>query len=326
MKKNILYMLMMIVMLTSCSDDSYVTIDSLNTFGQKVCRNDKVKVFVSVNTSDKEDTTYKWGCDGGSLTNSDGLFENVWIAPDEPGEYEIWVTVKCGGEKETRRAKMTVTDELFFRDFETPYYNNGYSTNSMSVAQSNGTARLTSSNANGRWRLVWNNFLKTPVTVPHTQQMSYKWDQMDKTNGQFRMRFKFNNTNQDPVYIDHIQFESNFSSGVSSWTVQVYNSNRGGTISKAIAVDGTPTILAKNKVATGAMTIDADWNAYYYIDGQLISKVDLKPVIADLGVTNYANVAIGESMVSMANKLRVYLDDWCNLDDGTILKGEALVR
>ncbi len=74
------------------------------------------------------------------------------------------------------------------------------------------------------------------------------------------------------------------------------------------------------------MTIDADWNAYYYIDGQLISKVDLKPVIAELGVTNYANVAIGESMVSMANKLRVYLDDWCNLDDGTILKGETLVR
>ncbi|MBD5284853.1 MAG: hypothetical protein HDS29_01065 [Bacteroides sp.] len=326
MKKNILYILMMVVMLASCKDDGEVTIHSLNTFGNKVSRNDKVKVFVSVETSDELETTYSWGCDGGNFTNYDGLFQNVWVAPNEPGEYELWVTVKCDGKKETRRAKMTVTDELYFRDFETPYYNDGYTANSMTVAQSNGTARLTSSNANGRWRIVWINKLAEDVKIPHSQQITYKWDTVDKTNDQFRQRFKFNNTNKDYVYLDYVQFETRFTTGEGAWTIQAYNSNRGGTVSTTVAVPGTPVKLAKNVNAIGAMSIDANWNAYYYVDGQLISQIDLNPILANLGVTNYTNVTVQESMVSMANKLRVYLDDWCNLDNGTILTGEPIVR
>lgn len=326
MKKNILYILMMVVMLASCKDDGDVTIHSLNTFGNKVSRNDKVKVFVSVETSDELDTSYSWGCDGGSFTNNDGLFQNVWVAPNEPGEYELWVTVKCDGKKETRRAKMTVTDELYFRDFETPYYNDGYSANNMTVAQSNGTAKLTSSNANGRWRIVWINKLADDVKVPHSQQISYKWDVINGTNDHFRQRFKFNNTYKDLVYLDHVQFETRFNTGEGAWTIQVYNSNRGGTVSKTVPLDGTPVKLAKNVVARGAMSIDANWNAYYYVDGNLISQIDLKPILAELGVTQYTGATVQESMVSLNNKLQVYLDDWCNLDNGTILKGEPIER
>ena len=123
-----------------------------------------------------------------------------------------------------------------------------------------------------------------------------------------------------------MQFETRFTTGEGAWTIQAYNSNRGGTVSTTVAVPGTPVKLAKNVNAIGAMSIDANWNAYYYVDGQLISQIDLNPILANLGVTNYTNVTVQESMVSMANKLRVYLDDWCNLDNGTILTGEPIVR
>lgn len=148
--------ILMCIIFASCSDDDSVNIVSLNTFGTKFCRNDVVKVFVSAELSDDTDVSYEWGCDGGSMTNPQGLFENVWKAPNEAGIYEVWCTVKCGGKKETRRSKMTVLDELFYSNFETPYYNEGWSNASMTVAfdankGSNGAVKLTSSKADGRF-------------------------------------------------------------------------------------------------------------------------------------------------------------------------------
>lgn len=98
------------------------------------------------------------------MTNPQGLFENVWKAPNEAGTYEIWCTVKCGGKKETRRSKMTVLDELFYSNFETPYYNEGWSNASMTVAfdankGTNGAVKLTSTKADGRFARSWNNVL-----------------------------------------------------------------------------------------------------------------------------------------------------------------------
>ena len=82
MKKLVFNIAILIcVIFTSCSDDDSVNIVSLNTFGTKFCRNDVVKVFVSAELSDDTDVSYEWGCDGGSMTNPQGLFENVWKAP-----------------------------------------------------------------------------------------------------------------------------------------------------------------------------------------------------------------------------------------------------
>ena len=79
MKKLVFNIAILIcVIFTSCSDDDSVNIVSLNTFGTKFCRNDVVKVFVSAELSDDTDVSYEWGCDGGSMTNPQGLFENVW--------------------------------------------------------------------------------------------------------------------------------------------------------------------------------------------------------------------------------------------------------
>lgn len=320
MKKNILYILMILgLIISSCSNDDYVDIYSLNTFGQKVCRNNKVKTFVSVDTSDKVNTKYSWGCTGGSFTSSAGLFENVWVSPDDPGEYEIWVTVECNGEKETRRAKITVTDELFYTDFETPYYNEGFSNNNMAWAQdaATGSARLTSSNNNGRARKVWDK----EIVPPHSMQMKFKWDQMNAKTDPFRMRLKFKNENQDLIYWDYVEFEMQMQTGDALWRVQVYNSHKGGTIAVTIPVENSPVLNVKKNIWTcGAISIDKDLNMYYYQDGTLISKVNVKELLEQQGV-NYSKVVISESMVSMYNKLRMYFDDWTNLDDGTIMTG-----
>lgn len=173
MKKLIINILLLAgIMLTSCGDDGNVKIVSLNTFGNKVCMNDRVKVFVSAETNGDELPTYEWGCEAGTMTNPQGLFENVWQAPKAAGEYEIWVTVKCGGSKETRRAKMIVLDELFYSDFETPYYNEGYSNSSISLAQDakTGSMKLTSSKEKGTWQRNWDDETLLP---PYSMQMQY---------------------------------------------------------------------------------------------------------------------------------------------------------
>lgn len=320
MKKSFLYILMMICfIMSSCSNDDYVDIYSLNTFGRKVSRNDRVKVFVSVETSDKVKTTYQWDCDGGTLTNPQGLFENVWQAPDKAGDYELWVTVECNGKKMTQRTKMTVTDELFYTNFETPYYNEGFSNNNMAWTQdvANGSACLTSSNNNGRARKVWN----SKIVPPHSMQMKFKWDGMNAKTDPFRMRFKFNNTKQDLIYWDFVEFEMQMQTGVALWRIQVYNGNKGQTVAVTVPVNTNSILNIKKGVwACGAMSIDKELNMFYYQNGTLISQTNIKDILTAQGV-DPSEVVISESMVSMYNKLKMYFDDWTNLDDGTIMKG-----
>ena len=202
MKKLVFNIAILIcVIFTSCSDDDSVNIVSLNTFGTKFCRNDVVKVFVSAELSDDTDVSYEWGCDGGSMTNPQGLFENVWKAPNEAGTYEIWCTVKCGGKKETRRSKMTVLDELFYSNFETPYYNEGWSNASMTVAfdankGTNGAVKLTSTKADGRFARSWDN-----VSVPFSTQVDYAVNACPSDNNFAEIRIEFARINNATFYV-----------------------------------------------------------------------------------------------------------------------------
>lgn len=175
MKKYVVYLLLSVAgFFSACDNEGSVNIVSLNTFGSKVCRNDNVKVFVSAETSGEDLPTYEWGCSGGALTNPPGLFENVWKAPNEPGEYEIWVTVERNGAKDTRRAKITVLDELFYSDFEAPYYNEGYSNSNMTLKQDTktGSVSLTASKDEARFQRNWD--AELGVAPPYSMQMKYQ--------------------------------------------------------------------------------------------------------------------------------------------------------
>ena len=278
MKKLVFNIAILIcVIFTSCSDDDSVNIVSLNTFGTKFCRNDVVKVFVSAELSDDTDVSYEWGCDGGSMTNPQGLFENVWKAPNEAGTYEIWCTVKCGGKKETRRSKMTVLDELFYSNFETPYYNEGWSNASMTVAfdankGTNGAVKLTSTKADGRFARSWNN-----VSVPFSTQVDYAVNACPSDNNFAEIRIEFARINSAAFYVTKVCFTTYPKTGVWKATYTITNVTTGET-EDIIIDEGTDTAnfkFKKDAFKTIAVSIDANKKFIIYYDGKKLSLIHI---------------------------------------------------
>ncbi|WP_300502047.1 hypothetical protein [uncultured Duncaniella sp.] len=114
--RNIL-MLIALIAVTSCGDDDYLEIDSLSADGNEFYCNQKVKVWMCVNSSDLWHTTYSWTCEGGSFTQPQGLNEETWKAPNVPGVYTITCTAKVGDVTQTRTRKMYVSS-YYFEKFE----------------------------------------------------------------------------------------------------------------------------------------------------------------------------------------------------------------
>ena len=65
--------------LASCGDDDFIEIDSLSADGDEFYCNQKVKVWMCVRSSDLWHTDYQWSCDGGTLTQPQGLNEMTWM-------------------------------------------------------------------------------------------------------------------------------------------------------------------------------------------------------------------------------------------------------
>lgn len=120
---KILYLfLVSLFVLTSCSNDGFVKIDSLSHLGTTCFQGQKVPVWVSVDTDDKSLTKYEWTCSGGSFQDipyemDEKLYHNVWIAPMENGTYEVSCKVTCNGASEIRTTEIVV-DRYLFYDFE----------------------------------------------------------------------------------------------------------------------------------------------------------------------------------------------------------------
>jgi hypothetical protein len=111
---QIAFALLIAIGFSACSDDSdSISIDSLNAMGDEFYCNQKVKLWMCVNSSDLWNTTYEWKCDNGTLTQPQGLNEMTWKAPSTPGTYTITCTAKVGGKSETRSHKMWVSSYFF---------------------------------------------------------------------------------------------------------------------------------------------------------------------------------------------------------------------
>jgi len=124
----------------SCSDEEYLEIDSLSADGDEFFCNQKVKVWMCVHSSDLWHTTYEWSCDGGSLTQPQGLNEMTWKAPNIPGVYTITCKATVGGESQVRSHKMNVSS-YYFEKFEK-------SSHSFSLQKSNTNALKKEKNGN----------------------------------------------------------------------------------------------------------------------------------------------------------------------------------
>jgi len=115
MKKYIYKLLTFCVLATSfgCADED-VTVQTLSKFGEQFYFNEKVVVYAGTETKNLTDVIYTWECDGGSFSGPQNLFENVWTAPNTPGEYIVKVTASVGKKSSTRQTKMKVS--YFFQE------------------------------------------------------------------------------------------------------------------------------------------------------------------------------------------------------------------
>lgn len=335
--KKILFNILMLasVLLVSCSDDASVNIISLNSFGSKFCRNDRVKVFVSAEISDYTDVSYDWGCDGGTLTNPAGLFENVWQAPDKAGVYEVWCTVKCGGEKQTRRMKMVVTEEYFFSDFETPYYDEGYSNSNMTVkfdAQkgTNGAARLEAGGDNkdkddngNEIKPFYPRFARNmECTLPFSFQMDYALaDKMpdrskDKSKAEHpeyvEASMEFARLNSVMDYVSQVGFRIYPKTGVWEVVYLVKHLTTADTERKVVATGTDAQFkLDKDKFNTVSVSIDADKNFIVYHNGVKFCETDALASAQE-------NYVISRTGLYMDEFIKMYTDNWYMFDNGTV--------
>lgn len=309
------------IFLVSCSDDNAVNILSINSFGSKFCRNDAVKVFVSAELEDDSDVSYHWDCDGGTFTNPQGLFENIWKAPNEAGTYEIWCTVKSGKNKETRRTKMEVTDELFYSNFETPYYSEGWSNASMTLAfdatmGNNGAIKLTSSKADGRFARSWGS-----VPVPFSTQINYAVNTCPNDTCFVEVRFEFSRINSATNYVTQACFTTFPRTG--KWEASYTTSDVSlGTTTKHTMGNGTDTgrfKFTKDVFNCIAVSIDKDKKFIVYHRGEKFFES-----------TNLASVQevymVSRSGLGIENKVVLFADDLFVFDNGTICTAEPRVR
>lgn len=120
--KKLFYILLfsLPVFFTGCKDEGYVKIDSVCYYGEHCFQGEKLPIWVNVDTDNKENTTYKWTCDGGEfgeLPSNISMNQTVWIAPMKMGTYTVTCEVECNGNKDVRSTQIIV-DEYFNLDFE----------------------------------------------------------------------------------------------------------------------------------------------------------------------------------------------------------------
>ena len=172
--KNLKYIFMLfaVALLVSCEkEDLTVEIDSVSKYGSEFFQGQKVQVWVSANVSDLANTTYKWECSGGTFSGPTNLFQNVWVAPREQGEFLVTCTVESGGKSDKRSTKMVV-GPYFFDKFSFPSTN--FTLSNFTATYTNGEVLLVGSRANtrGSFRRA---FGDTALYNPFTYKADMAW-------------------------------------------------------------------------------------------------------------------------------------------------------
>ncbi len=172
MKKYFSLIIFFSVILFGCSkEDGEVTIDSLYKNGSEFFQGQKIQVWVGAQVSDLSEANYKWECDGGYFSGPVGLFQNVWVAPRQAGDYLVTCTVECQGKSEKRSTKMTV-GEYFFDKFSVASTN--FSTSNFNTTYANGEVLLVGSKSNTRGSYR-RDFGDTALYNPFTYSADMAW-------------------------------------------------------------------------------------------------------------------------------------------------------
>ena len=135
----------------SCKKDTGIQIQSLNKSGSEFYFGEKVPVWAST-SGDKDGIVYSWSATGGSFdgNRTQNLFENLWIAPDVPGDYTITATAKNGGTTTSKSTTLKVT-RYYFDEFQSSYTLNG---NGWSTSNTTNTLKTNTDAAQSTLELV----------------------------------------------------------------------------------------------------------------------------------------------------------------------------
>jgi len=100
--------------LTGCLEREKGTlrIDSLSFYGNEFFCNQKIKMWMCVESDNLYIAEYDWGCEEGHFTEK--LYsEACWVAPNKPGQYKVWCKVTIGKNTETRERIVNVSHYFF---------------------------------------------------------------------------------------------------------------------------------------------------------------------------------------------------------------------
>ena len=298
-----IYQLFIVLLCTftiiSCGDDDFIQIDTLNADGDEFFCNQKVKVWLCLNSSDLWHTDYQWTCDAGTLTQPQGLNEMTWKAPSIPGTYTITCKASIGGASEVRTRTMYVSS-YYFEKFEKPAHSmtlQSNNTNSMKK-EANGNQylqiKVNSPAEVNRYvrRSFGDNTLYTPFStrmklgfesnMPSTQRIAVG---TKSTEGMLEYRWNLkSDASNNGAYINQIRFRwypgpvsdgyptnANVVEGTPDYNVQL--------IVQYTAADGKKTtyneyrklstmnVFSNGNYKNVSMSVDENDNLFVHLDG-----------------------------------------------------------
>ncbi|MDR0698025.1 MAG: hypothetical protein LBG28_02220 [Tannerella sp.] len=334
--------LMFVVALLAACEKEPVTILTLGKAGDYFYFGEKVQVWTGVD-ADLHHVTYDWECTGGQFdgVRTQHLFENLWIAPDQPGEYLITVTAHTATDSDVRQTKMKVTG-YFAEDFDYGSKNPaGWASSNTTLAYEdlnvNGTVDkvvrvpATSNSSNPQLRRSMTGVPLTPPFSVRTKMMYAGYKAVtganDVTTANYAtylsLTFVQPTTNPEKPYIREIRWEfcppvedtkKNWrlrmesytpATGKSAWATANGNNMANPAPFFANTIDGWNELFsfAANTFHTFSMTIDADWKFSAYVDGiAFVEKSDaLKSFVAD-NVLMHLDMKVNQFQLNVPRK------------------------
>ncbi|HCY41885.1 MAG TPA: hypothetical protein DHV48_11095 [Prolixibacteraceae bacterium] len=353
---NILGIILFSFLLAGCEDEEWARIDSLSTDGNEFFCNQKVKLWMVVESNNLVGVDYQWACEGGRLTQPQGLNEMTWQAPTTPGIYKVSCTTTIGGKSETRSHDMNVSS-FYFEKFEKSSYSfKGQSSTTLTKSnevlngKTNGYLQAVAKITTEATRYIYYNFgdptLKTPFScgaklgwISDFPTASVKVGTKTSVNSlYYQVTMNRDPDKEDVMYIDDIRFEW-YPVGVTTGlpldpvTGQPYNGcfkfeqNNGGSKTWfQVSVNVPELNFAKGENKRLAINIGTDYKVSVYVAGALVLETD---AIQQWRTTNAAkdDMFVNEWRLVFPNgnggnkPPKIYFDDAYALVDGTVLKG-----
>lgn len=354
--KSLLLILLCAMFAMSCSDDHYAQIDSLSTNGDEFYCNQKVKLWMVVRSDDLMEVNYEWGCDGGRITQPQGLDENTWQAPNIPGTYSVWCKVTAGGKSETRYHTMLVSTYFFEKFEKLPF---GFTAQSESTIASktetkdgaaNGYAEFKGNSTRYAYRYLEKKFNDTELKLPFSTMAKIGFTSNIPTDtlkvgnerGPHSLYYAWG-FNRDPkktdtAYPTELRFEwypnknGKVPSAVINGSRQTFNVRLWLSYLDKGVSRNTTTYLTVDKLSTFdnkvykkvSLSIDKDYLIRINLDGEEIqTSTFLQGFRRDFNCVDdiYVNWwRIGFPNGASKNLPVLYLDDAYAMNDGTALK------